>query len=421
MSTDLVSLLNDVVKRQKEQMVLLEQTVKYLADPKSAAHLNLPRMTETDPISINIIANLPGFIYWKNKESQYMGCNNNLARISGLNDRTEIVGKTDYDFEWGKERAEQFKSADREVMRDKMTKIYEDRISVKRPDGHYYYIRTEKMPLYEEGKVIGVLAVAFDITDQKILEEQLKEQKEISEQANLAKTEFIRNMEHDIRTPFIGIFGMANILWEQETDPMKKEYLGDITQSAKELLDYCNGILDFSKVSSGLFPVVEKKFNLFDLIENILKIEIPAAKTKNLILTSHLSEELPNIVVGDPYRLCRLLINLVSNAVKFTKEGKISINVELINKTDETFLIRFVIKDTGEGIPLENQNYIFEKFSRLSPSNKGLYKGSGLGLMIVKQFIEEMKGEIDLNSKLGEGTEFICTIPFKIPLTNDFV
>jgi two-component system, OmpR family, aerobic respiration control sensor histidine kinase ArcB len=421
MSMDFVSLLNDVVKRQKEQMVLLEQTVKYLADPKSAANLNLPRMTETDPIAINIIANLPGFIYWKNKESQYMGCNNNLARLSGLNDRTEMVGKTDYDFEWGKERAEQFRAADREVMRDKMTKIYEDRMSVKRSDGHYYYIRTEKMPLYEEGKVIGVLAVAFDITDQKILEEKLKEQKEISEQANLAKTEFIRNMEHDIRTPFIGIFGMANILWEQETDPMKKEYLGDITQSAKELLDYCNGILDFSKVSSGLFPLIEKKFNLSDLIENILKMETPAAKIKNLTLTSHLSEELPKIVVGDQYRLCRLLINLVSNAVKFTKEGQISINVELINKTEETFLIRFVIKDTGEGIPLENKNYIFEKFSRLSPSNKGLYKGSGLGLMIVKQFIEEMKGEIDLKSKLGEGTEFICTIPFKIPLTSDFV
>ncbi len=350
-----------------------------------------------------------------------MGSNNNLAKLSGLNDRREIVGKTDDDFEWGKERAEQFRAADQEVMRDKMTKIYEDRMPIKRPDGHYYYIRTEKMPLYEEGRVIGVLAVAFDITDQKILEEKLKEQKEISEQANLAKTEFIRNMEHDIRTPFIGIYGMANILWEQETDPMKKEYLGDITQSAKELLDYCNGVLDFSKVSSGLFPLIEKKFNLPNLIENILKMEIPAAKTKNLSLTSHLSEELPKIVIGDQYRLCRLLINLVSNAVKFTKEGKISINIELINKTDETFLIRFVVKDTGEGIPLENQNYIFEKFSRLSPSNKGLYKGSGLGLMIVKQFIVEMKGEIDLKSKLGEGTEFICTIPFKMPLTNDFV
>ncbi|OJA01048.1 hypothetical protein BEV13_00805 [Rickettsiella grylli] len=148
---------------------------------------------------------------------------------------------------------------------------------------------------------------------------------------------------------------------------------------------------------------------------------MPAAKNKNLVFTSHLSSDLPKIVVGDRYRLCRLLINLVSNAIKFTKVGQVSIHVELLDKTDDTYLIRFIIKDTGEGISLEQQNVIFEKFSRLSPSNKGLYKGSGLGLIIVKQFIEEMKGEIDLQSTLGEDTDFICTIPFKLPLTDDFV
>ena len=305
-------------------------------------------------------------------------------------------------------------------MRDKDTKVFEDRIPIKRPDGHYYYIRTEKKPLYKDGKMIGVSAVAFDITDQKILEEELNEQKTIAEQANLIKTEFIRNMEHDIRTPFNGVWGMANFLWEQETDPLKKEYLGDITQSAKELLDYCNGILDFSKVASGLFPITEKKFNLLNVVESVLKIEMPAAKNKNLHLDLHLSKDIPKIVVGDHYRLCRLLINLVSNAIKFTKKGQVSIDVKLLNKTDDAYLIRFTIKDTGEGIPIEQQSYIFEKFSRLSPSNKGLHKGSGLGLIIVKQFMEEMKGEIDLKSTLGEGTDFICTIPFKVPLTEDF-
>ncbi|WP_218813353.1 PAS domain-containing sensor histidine kinase [Rickettsiella endosymbiont of Dermanyssus gallinae] len=373
-----------------------------------------------DPIATNIIANSPGFIYWKNKKGQYMGCNNELARISGLNDRSEIVGKTDDDFEWGKGQAEQFRAADLEVMHDKCVKVYEDRMPIKKPDGHYLYIRTEKRPLYEDGKIIGVVANAFDITDQKVLEEKLKEQKEISEQANLAKTEFIRNIEHDIRTPFNGIWGVIHLLWEQETDPFKKELLGDVTQCAKEFLDYFNEMFDFSKISSGLFPVMEKKFNLQKLLDSVLKMEMPAAKNKNLPLSSYLSKDLPQIVMGDHYRLCRLLINLVSNAIKFTKEGQVSIHVKLLNKTDDSYLIRFTIKDTGEGIPLEQQNHIFEKFSRLSPSNKGLYKGSGLGLGIVKQFIEEMKGEIDLKSKLGEGTEFICTIPFKIPLTNDF-
>jgi two-component system, OmpR family, aerobic respiration control sensor histidine kinase ArcB len=419
MSTDLVSLLKGIIEQQKSQMVLLEQTVKYLTDSKNAS--SLPMAIGTDPIAVNIIANLPGFIYWKNEKGQYMGSNNNLAKISGLNDRTEIVGKTDSDFEWGKSFAEQFRADDLKVMHDKITTVFENRMPIKRPDGYYYYIRTEKMPLYEDGKIIGVLAVAVDITDRKILEEKLSEQKAISEQANLLKTEFIRNMEHDIRTPFNGVWGIANFLWEQETDPLKKEYLGDITQCAKELLDYCNGILDFSKISLGLFPIMEKKFNLLNVIESVLKIEMPAAKNKNLSFTSDLSTDLPKIVIGDRYRLSRLLINLVSNAIKFTKEGQVSIHVELLDKTDDMYLIRFTIKDTGEGISLDQQNYIFEKFYRLSPSNKGLYKGSGLGLIIVKQFIEEMQGEIDLKSTLGKGTHFICTIPFKIPLTDDFV
>lgn len=418
MSMDLVSLLKSVIDQQKGQKVLLEQTVNYLTNSKNAS---IPMIVEADQIAANIIANLPGYIYWKNEKGQYMGANNNLAKVSGLNDRAEVIGKTDGDFEWGKDLAEQFRKDDLEVMHDKVTKIFEKKMLHKRPDGHYYYLRTEKMPLYENGKIIGVLAVAVDITDQKLLEEKLNEQKAISEQANLLKTEFIRNMEHDIRTPFNGVWGMANFLWEQETDPLKKEYLGDITQCAKELLDYCNGILDFSKISLGLFSITEKKFNLLNVIESVIKIEMLAAKNKNLAFTSHLSTDLPKIVVADRYRLSRLLINLVSNAIKFTKTGQVSIHVDLLDKTNHTYLIRFTIKDTGEGISLEQQNVIFEKFSRLSPSNKGLYKGSGLGLIIVKQFIEEMKGEIDLNSKLGEGTDFICTIPFKIPLTDDFV
>jgi PAS domain S-box-containing protein len=421
MSNNLVSLLKDCIEKQKGQIVLLEHAIKHLTDNLASKDNSIFSSDIEDPILLNIIANLPGFIYWKNKNGQYMGSNNNLAKISGLNDRTEIVGKLDSDFGWGKGMADQFRADDQEVMHDKIVKIFENELPIKRADGHYYHIRTEKMPLYEDGKVVGVLSVAVDITDQKILEEKLKEQQEISEQANLIKTEFVRNMEHDIRTPFSGIWGMANILWKQEEHPLKKEYLGDITQCAKELLDYCNGILEFSKISLGLFPLMEKKLNLCNVIESILKIETPAAKNKNLFLTSLLSNDLPKIVIGDRYRLFRVLVNLVSNAIKFTKEGRVSINVKFISKTEKEFLIRFSIKDTGEGIPLDKKNYIFEKFSRLSPSNMGLYKGSGLGLIIVKQFIEEMGGEIDLKSIPGKGTNFICTIPFKIPLTEDFI
>ncbi|WP_267256346.1 ATP-binding protein [Coxiella endosymbiont of Ornithodoros maritimus] len=126
-------------------------------------------------------------------------------------------------------------------------------------------------------------------------------------------------------------------------------------------------------------------------------------------------------LIGDRYRLHRILINLLSNAIKFTVQGYVKLKVNLVRKTGKFVIVRFIVEDTGIGIPKEKQEYIFEKFSRLSLSNKGFYKGIGLGLRIVKQFMHEMEGEIDLISEYEKGTQFICTISFKLPLSDDFV
>ncbi len=349
-----------------------------------------------DPITVHY--------WWKDKNGKYLGCNKNVINLLGLKSQDEIIGKTDYEMIWHK-AADTLTYHDQLVMDSEKTHTREEKVTIE--DGKVLTFLVSKAPYRDKnGEIIGTIGASLDITMLK--------------QADQVKTEFIKNMEHDIRTPFNGIWGIANILWEQETDSVKKEYLGDITHCAKELLDYCNTILDFSKVESDSFPVIEKKFNLRKLIESVLKIETPAAKNKNLTLTHNLSENLPPVIIGDYYRLCRVIINLLGNAIKFTKKGFVSLTVSMIKQTNKVALIRFIIEDTGEGIPSEAQHYIFEKFSRLSPSNKGLYKGSGLGLKIVKQFIQEMDGEIDLNSSVGNGAKFICTIPFTIPLTDDF-
>ncbi len=369
-----------------------------------------------------IVSHMPGYIYWKNKRSEYLGCNERLARFSHLNKPSDIIGKTDEDFEWGKQQADQFRQDDQLIMETGKNLITEYELDQKREDGQPLYVRTEKMPFYDQdGKVIGVLAIAFDITDQKALERQLIEEKNKAEQANRIKTEFMRNMEHDIRTPFSGVWGMANHLWEIEQDETKKEYLHDITQCAKELLDYCNSILDFSKIESGLLVIIDKKFVLEQLVDSVVKIELPAATYKKLQLKVSYDANIPPILIGDRYRLHKILINLVSNAIKFTKKGHIELNVSLIKKTKQSALVRLIIEDTGIGIPEDKQDYIFEKFSRLSSSNKGFYKGIGLGLRVVKNFMHDIDGEVDLVSIVGKGTQFICTIPFQLPLTNDFV
>lgn len=372
-----------------------------------------------------VIENLPGSIYWKDKNGVYLGRNTysqekmQSSNLESNNGRDVVIGKTDYEF-FSKEVADQYRKHDLEVMQTQTELSLEEPITL--PNGKTIIQLSTKKPLYnEQGEIDGIVGNTVDITYLKKIEAELRQAKEKSEQANLIKTEFMRNMEHDIRTPFCGVWGIANYLWERETDLQKKEYLNDITLCAKELLDYCNGILDFSKIELGMLAILDKKFSLEDLINSAIMIEMPAAKQKKLELIKKYDKNIPSILIGDRYRLSRTLINLLSNAIKFTEEGYVALEIALINKTDRTVLIRFIVKDTGIGIPDEKKEYIFEKFSRLSPSNQGFYKGIGLGLRIVKQFMHEMNGEIDLISEIGKGTQFVCTIPFKSPLTNDFV
>jgi signal transduction histidine kinase len=183
------------------------------------------------------------------------------------------------------------------------------------------------------------------------------------------------------------------------------------------LYDYCNGILDFSTAEMGSLPLLEKELDLKELVTNVVKMETPAVNFQKLKLLLNYDDNIPPKLLGDEYRLKRILINLISNAIKFTKKGFIEVSVILAKKVDkENILLKFTVLDTGIGIPEDKQDIIYEKFAKLTPSNSGLYKGIGFGLTMVKQFIKELDGEISLKSELGEGSTFTCIIPFKIPL-----
>jgi two-component system aerobic respiration control sensor histidine kinase ArcB len=370
----------------------------------------------------DILFNLPGHIYWKNKNSQYLGFNANVVHLSGL-PREELLGKTDAELNWGREEAEKFKQDDIEVMEKGIVKITEHEIPLKRPDGHNMILRTEKSRLYDrEGLVVGVLGVAIDITDQKILEAKLIEEKQKVEILSAAKTEFIHDMEHDIRTPFSGVYSLVQIMEGKETDKGKKDILTAILKCSKELLDYCNGILDFSVSESKSRPIISKKFDLKQLINKVVDIEKPPALDKSLELLIDYPDNIPLIFLGDEYRILRILVNLVGNAIKFTNKGYVKISVNIAKQIDDRNLIlKIFVKDSGIGIPEDQINYIFEKFSRLTPANHGTYKGSGLGLSIVKTLINELEGEVDVVSSPDVGSTFICILPMKLPLINDII
>lgn len=252
----------------------------------------------------------------------------------------------------------------------------------------------------------------------QLLETKLQEAIEQAKQADTIKTEFVQNIQHSIRTPFNGVWGLASILYEQEADPQKKEYLRNISECAKELLDYCNVLLDFSKADSGLLPLTAKKFKLKDVINKIVAKTRPAAKCKGLRLVINFAENIPEIIVGDDHRLHEILLHLMNNAIKFTSKGFVSLTVKPIRKSkNHETILQFIVKDSGAGIPEEKQQYVYEQFTRLIPANKGTYKGLGLGLTIVKQFMQDLGGEIEVKNHLRKGSAFTCTIPFKLPLT----
>lgn len=379
-------------------------------------HLILePKMNIQEKYQIleTIFALMPGHVYWKDVQGRYLACNNKQAETLGLSSRHDIVGKTDEDLPW-KEQANRLQEIDNKVVTTRKEFTEEEIVYI---NGEKRIFLSRKVPLLSlDGGISGILGISFDITERKRMEEQLVKAKEQAEISNKVKTGFLRNMEHDIRTPFSGIIGITDYLYQNEDNPQKKELLADTLGAAKELMNFCDNVLDFARQEFDHVPIIEKTIDITALVNSILVTEVPSAKAKKLKLLSHIDPNIPEVVIGDIYRLQRILINLLGNSIKFTEQGYVKLSIEMKNKLSlETVILRFIIEDTGIGIPDDKKEIIYEKFSKIEPSNTGLYKGLGLGLRTVKQFIKELEGDISLKSTPNKGTTFTLDIPFKLP------
>ena len=388
-------------KSAKQRILLVGKDISF---KKSAIADNL----------VNILNCTPGSLYWKDKNGRYLGCNQFMVDTSGFKSVNDIIGKTDFDL-WP-DYAQKLFEHDCQVLTSGEMLYTEEAVQIK--SGKLMHFTGVKMPLRDEhNHIVGVIGNSLDITALKLAEQELRQAKELAEKSNVLKAEFIRNMEHDIRTPFSGIYSMAQILEEKESDLDKKSWLAAITACAKQLLDYCNGILDFSKLNMGSSPVLAKKFDLRQLLDSVAALEKPPAVIKRLAFSIDYPADLTSHFIGDAHRIQRVLINLAGNAVKFTDAGYVKISVNVAKQlNDKHLILRIKVEDSGVGIPKEKQNVIYEKFNRLSPSNQGLYQGFGLGLTLVKQLIEELDGEIDIQSEPHKGSCFECLLPLKLPL-----
>lgn len=364
-----------------------------------------------------VIEKLPGNVWWKDKNLVYLGCNDRVIDVLGFSSRKEFIGKTDNDL-WEKPIADKLKEADLEVLQKKEAISLEEVIV--QEDGSPATMLTNKSPLFDENNnVIGILGTSTDITGRKKVEQELKFAKEKAETASHAKSMFLANMSHDIKTPISGIVSTAEYLMHAIHDEEYKARADDIVQSGLRLLDLMIELIEISRLETQETTNNQIRFNLKQVIKEIIQLIKPAVSDKNLSLEQKVDKKIPSFLIGNRWHLFRILLNLVSNAIKFTKEGKITINLKLVKQKESKAIVKISIKDTGVGIPKGKEAIIFEQFSRLTPSSEGIYKGSGLGLYIVKQFVESMGGEIHVESVAGKGSTFICVIPFEIPLDQE--
>ncbi|WP_077377457.1 PAS domain S-box protein [Flavobacterium sp. A45] len=283
------------------------------------------------------------------------------------------------------------------------------------------------------GNVVGAVVVARDITEQKRIATELIEAKvfaelatslaevakskaesatQIAENAVKAKQQFLSNMSHEIRTPMNAIIGFTKVVLKTELTAKQKEYLMAIKMSGDALIVLINDILDLAKVDAGKMTFEKTPFKIKKSLSSMLHLFETKIQEKNLKLVTDYDNNIPDILLGDPVRLHQIILNLVSNAVKFTNKGIITVSVHLMFEDDKKVIIEFAVNDTGIGIAENKIDRIFENFQQASSGTSRLYGGTGLGLAIVKQLVESQGGSIMVKSKINEYSSFSFTLPF---------
>jgi len=359
-----------------------------------------------------VIDNLPIFIFVKDRESRFLVNNRAHLKVLGARTQEEVIGKADSDI-FPPAIAAKYFADERSILETGQPLINAEEITVD-PAGREHWLLTDKVPFRNSGgEVVGVVGMSHDITERKLAEDELRRMtlewqkaKAEAEAANQAKGQFLANMSHEIRTPMSAVIGMSDLLLDTPLTEEQRDCAETIHQSAETLLGILNDILDFSKIEAGRMALESVPFDLRRCVENAVDLFAAKAEEKGIELALLLAPDLPAMVQGDPGRLRQVLLNLISNAVKFTDQGEVVVSVAAAPAAaeDKAVAVDFEVRDTGIGIAEEHRDRLFQVFVQADSSTTRRHEGTGLGLAICQRLVSLMGGELALESRPGSGT-----------------
>ncbi len=361
------------------------------------------KLKEQHDFMQTLLDTIPNPVFYKDVDLRYIGCNKAFEKFLFLN-RNDIIGRTAYDVS-PEENAKMYQEKDFEILDTENVQNYEAEVVDSK--GNIKNVVFYKSVFYQNNKKAGIIGTILDITERKKYEETLHKAKLDAEQANKAKNIFLANMSHELRSPLTSINGFSQLMLETGLEEYEIiEYSRFIYNSGTYLLRLINEILELSKIETGKSILEIETVVMSELKEDVMLLVTPLLKKKEIDFYFEIGNDIPEYIATDKVRLKQILINLISNAIKFTDDGQVSIDIR--KDTDDCIL--FSISDTGPGIPEEKLSTIFEPFQQVDKQKSKELGGTGLGLAITKRLIDLMNGQIWVESKVGTGTAFFFTI-----------
>jgi PAS domain S-box-containing protein len=355
-----------------------------------------------------VINSIPDFIAYKNVDGVYLGCNDAYTGMFGLS-ADQVVGRKLGDL-FPSSRADAMRARDDEVLALQEKRVDEDCMTF--ADGSRVPMEVVRTPLRgPDGQLGGLLAIGRNVTHREQVAQEIIRARELAEQAARAKTEFLANMSHEIRTPMTGVLGMIDILAGEELTPVQLGYVELMRTSGRHLLNVINDILDFSRVETGKLELEHIDYAVPELRGRLQSLTQHLAVERGVALQFHFDSALPEVLQGDPTRLTQVLLNLVTNAIKFTERGAVTVRARRAPTAETGTRLLFEVSDTGVGIPADVLSQLFEPFVQADSSTARKHGGSGLGLAICKRLVEAMGGVIGASSEPGAGSCFFFDIP----------